>query len=316
MRVLILGYSSIVQRRVLPALARLGVTTVDIATKTRAQAVTWPAGMRGECFTDYETALDSGRPDLVYVSTVNTHHARWAEEALLRGRNVVVDKPACLALPQAERLLELAAQQNVCLAEAAVFGYHPQIVEIRRIFADAGSRPTRISGTFSFPPLAMDNFRYRESLGGGALFDLGVYALGPGRLFFGAEPREIICRVVDRAEEVETSFSVMAIYPGGRSLVGNFGFNTGYRNHLEVLGPQVVVALDNVFTTPANLDNVLYVNRNGEAGMVSISAADPFEQFLQAVFRALDSEHYEALAQDFLANAQLMHRLRRAAATG
>src|SRR5207248_10888592 len=122
---------------------------------------------------------------------VNGEHLRWAQRALGQGRHVVVDKPAFLGLEQADRMLELAAKQGVCLAEATVFAYHPQVEFIRQQFRVADSAPCHVTATFSFPSMDPDNFRYRRALGGGALWDLGPYAAAVGRVFLDDEPASV-----------------------------------------------------------------------------------------------------------------------------
>jgi predicted dehydrogenase len=312
MRILLVGYSEIAQRRILPALAKLGLDGIDVASRTRADAVALPPGITGHVFDDYEAALATSEADVAYISTVNSTHVYWAERALRRGYHVIVDKPACTKLEDARRLVALAQRQGRCVAESTVYGYHPQIQAARQAFLEAHSQPTRLMATFSFPPLPADNFRYREDLGGGALWDLGPYAVTPGRLFFEAEPEEILCRVTARGDEVETSFSVMATYPGGRSMVGHFGFTTGYHNRLEVLGPHVTVAFDRAFTTPDTLANILHINQHNQARTVTIPPADSFACFFRAVLSAIDTGQFERLSLALLSDVTALHQLRRA----
>src|SRR5688500_20280379 len=79
------------------------------------------------------------------------------------------------------------------------------------------------------------NFRYRECYGGGALWDLGPYAVSVGRILFGGEPTAIAGQVLTRGgpDDVDTAFNLAATYSDGRSAVGHFGFNTVYRNRLD-----------------------------------------------------------------------------------
>ena len=313
MKLLLIGYSRIAQKRVLPALAEGGISGVDVASRTRAAEVALPEGIAGRVYGDYETALGESDADLVYVSTVNATHAEWAEKALQHGFHVVVDKPACTSLSDTQRLLDLAQQQNRCLAESTVYGYHPQIEAARQAFVEADSRPIKITATFSFPPLPADNFRYRAAFDGGALWDLGPYAVTPGRLFFSVEPEEVVCRITERGDEVEMAFSVLATYAGGRSMVGHFGFNTGYRNRLDILGPHVTVTIDRAFTTPPDLANELHINQRNQPKVVAVPPADQFALFLRAVVAAIETGQHGPLAEDMLADARALHRLRQAA---
>ncbi|AUX44414.1 oxidoreductase [Sorangium cellulosum] len=314
MKVLLLGNSSLVRRRVLPALARLGVRDIDVASVSRGADVALPPGATGRRYDDYRAALERSDAALVYVSTVNSTHEELAEGALDRGFHVVVDKPACLSVEASRRLVRLARQRGRCLAEATVYGYHPLYREVRRIFSEAGRSPTRLTATFSFPPLHPDNYRYRAALGGGSLLDLGPYAVTPGRLLFGsAEPASIACRVVERAGEVDASFSVLMGFPGGRSLVGHYGMTTGYQNRLDVLGPDVVVSIDRAFSPPADLPIQLGVLERDRRRTVEVPAADSFAEFFRAVFEAIERGDHDGLAGDLLADAILLEALRRAA---
>ena len=72
MRLLILGYSSIVERRVIPAAAKVGaIEEISIASKSRPEPDGWPK--RGRFFDDYEAALRDSDSDLVYLSLPNAH---------------------------------------------------------------------------------------------------------------------------------------------------------------------------------------------------------------------------------------------------
>lgn len=290
MSVLCLGFSRIVQRRVLPALESLPqVNRIEIASRRGRPDNTLLTPKVGRCFDDFATALATSDCDLVYVSTVNSEHAAWVEQALASGFHTVVDKPSFLTLEDAERLLRQAAESELCLAEATVYTAHPQIEQCRQIFARADSHPARIATLFSMPPLASDNFRYQRQLGGGALWDLGPYAVSLGRVFFDDPPDIVQCVVLSRAgtDRVETAFSAQMMYPGGRSLVGHFGFDTEYRNEATLLGPGAAVRVSRIFTTPPTLTNELEVHVSNQASRPAAPSADGFACFLEDVLERI-----------------------------
>ena len=313
--VLCLGFSRIVQRRVLPALERVaGVARVEIASRRGEPDREHLPAKVGGCHDGFAAGLETG-PDLVYVSTVNSEHAEWTERALEHGCHVIVDKPSFIRLGDAERLTALAAERRSCLAEATVYAAHPQIELCRQTFADAGTRPTKISALFSMPPLAPDNFRYRAELGGGALWDLGPYAVSLGRLFFESEPTAAHCQPVPRGEtEVETAFSVLVSYPEGRSLSGHFGFDTEYRNEVTLLGAGAAVRVERIFTTPPELDNERTVHAGNRESRRRAPAADSFTCFLEDVVgRVRSGEGFTELGERLLQDARALAALRRAA---
>ena len=306
LRALILGNSAIVAKRVAPALdATDGISGVDTASLRTP----------GATFDNYEAALASSDAELVYVSLVNSDHALWSKRALESGRHVIVDKPAVLHHREAQELAELSSARGLCIAEATAYAKHPQIEQISKLYKDEGSRPTRITATFSFPPLPDDNFRYRRDLGGGAIYDLGPYAVSPGRLFFGSSPIDVECRVLATggADDVPIAFSVMMNYDGGCSMVGTFGFDTAYCNRLSILGEGLGVDVDRVFTTPENLENELRISRPTGNSAVKTSAGDCFQLFFEDVLQKISDDDLEGFRNDMLADASAIDRLRESA---
>lgn len=314
MKVLLLGYSQNVRERVLPALAGLGLDKVDLASTSRAGSAQLLPGMAGKIFDDYAEAIKRSKADLVWVSTVSSTHAAWAAEALGRGRHVVVDKPAGISLELVQRALELAQARNLLLAEAQAWTYHPQVDAARQAIAEADSAPAHLLAAYSFPPLAESNFRYQRALGGGALNDLGPFAVSAGRVFFAAEPEEICCRVTALGQEVDTAFSLMLTYPEGRSLTGHFGFDAGYVNHLRVLAPQAGARLERAFSPAADQAALVETRHFAKEAKVEVAPADAFALFLRAVMQAINSGRHQDLARDLLSDARVLERLKRTAA--
>ena len=312
MKALLLGHSRIGQRRVLPALRALPqVSAVAVASRH------WRPGPRetagAELYADYETAIAASGAELAYVSLENSEHALWAERALARGMHVVVDKPATLTAADARRLIALARKQQRCLAEATVFAWHPQIEAMHKAFGDAGTRPQRLFAVFSFPPLDAGDFRYRKERGGGALYDLGPYAVAASRLFFGRAPRSVACEVLSRrADGVDTAFSVLMTYEEGGSLAGHFGFDTEYQNRILAFGPGIAAELERAFTLPADAAGRLLLRRGNVASELAVAPADAFACFLGAVLQAIGRGQWSAFADALGADAALLEKMRAA----
>jgi dTDP-3,4-didehydro-2,6-dideoxy-alpha-D-glucose 3-reductase len=315
LNVLILGHSSIAQRRVVPALRTLPeIGRIDVATRKAVDgaAIEWP---HGSVYGHYQQALHDSDAELVYVSLVNSEHERWTEAAIDAGRHVVVDKPAFLGVSATERLLDKAERRRVCLAEATVWASHPQIQCALELFEAADSAPKRISAEFCFPALDPSNFRYQRALGGGALWDVGAYAVSVGRAFFGGESTDVACQVLEYGgpDAVETAFSALLSYPNGRSVVGQFGFNSIYRNRVDVLGERLGVEIDRVYTTPPDVANELKVTRPDGVSTVAAPKGDSFAAFFDHVRERIEAREWRQLADDIVVDARILDRLRRAA---
>ena len=312
MNILILGFSNLVRRRVLPALLDIdSVTGVDIASRHGVDNAQLPETWKGNLYADYSTALANTDAQLVYVSLVNSLHEQWAESALLAGKHLIIDKPAALSLTAAEHLASIAQKQDVCLAEATVFNHHPQYDAIQGMAAGT-ARYTRVNTAFSFPPFAAGDFRNFPELGGGALLDLGPYAAATSRLFFTEAPNRVVCRINSRHPEtgIETAFSILADFPDGGSYTGHFGFDTEYVNRLTVFGPGILVTLDRAYTTPPELENTIDIRRSNVASTISAPAGDAFNRFFEHALACIEKNSWRSLSSAMLQDAAFREQLR------
>jgi predicted dehydrogenase len=315
MRLLILGYSSVVRRRVLPAARALpAINGICIASRSHgpdsAEAgVTW--------FADYDDAIVASGADLVYVSGVNSDHHQWVARALEQGSHVAVDKPALPDVRAAEAMVTLARRRGRGLAEATVFPFHPQFASVRAFVAGQDAAATRVTATFSIPPLPPEDFRYRPDCGGGSLADLGPYAVAVNRLVFDAAPETVSCRILTRSGSpaVDTSFSVLMTHRSGGSMIGHFGFVTAYQNRLSLLTPSCAVDVDRIFTSAPDVPGGVRVRDAAGERVVPTPAADAFAEFLGAFTGAIARDECEPFASALLADAALLDRLRAASST-
>lgn len=318
MDVLVVGVSSIVIRRVIPALARLDdVSRIHLASRRAVDSSILPPQKRGQVFESYESGLAKLAGGLAYISLPNSLHAIWACRALGAGFHVVVDKPAGTTVQEVEEMIALASHQGLCLAESTVWTFHPQFRCVRDLLSAHGEHITRATATFSFPPLPSDNFRNDPKLGGGCLLDLGPYAASCGRYFFGSPPDEVVGRFLTRDAQtgLETAFSVLATYPGGQCFVGHFGFNTEYRNSLHLLGPGVSVDFDRAFTTPPDCTPQISCRRKSRSEPIASPAGDSFELFCEHVLSGIREKNWQPMAEAMLQDAQFIEQLRTSAET-
>ena len=293
MHLLILGYSSIVRRRVLPAARSVAAfDAISVASRSHGAAgpesgVTW--------YSDYDSALASSGARVVYVSGVNSAHGQWMAAALDRGCHVIVDKPALPDLRSTDAMVAHARQRGLGVAEATVFPFHPQVARLKALVADAGPESMRAYATFSVPPLPAGDFRYRSEFGGGSLSDLGPYAVAANRLLFGAAPATVTCRVLTSTESppVDTSFSVLMTHDSGASIAGHFGFMTAYQNRLSVLTASRSIDVDRIFSSLPGVAATLRVRDASGDEVVTAPAADAFARFLEAFAGAVERNDFQ-----------------------
>lgn len=122
--------------------------------------------------------------DLVYVATPHSHHYDMTREALLAGKPCLVEKAFMANYRQAKAIVDLSRERGVFLAEAIWTRYQPVVKMVRDLISSGRiGTPRLVTATLGYSmgdkPRIM-----RPDLCGGALLDLGVYALNFVRMFF------------------------------------------------------------------------------------------------------------------------------------
>lgn len=137
----------------------------------------------------YSELIADADVDLVYVATPHSHHFDVTREALLAGKPCLVEKAFMANYRQAKEIVDLAHDQKVFLAEAIWTRYLPVVGMVRELIGKGliGS-PRLVTATLGYSMGEKPRIM-RADLCGGALLDLGVYALNFVRMFF---PSEII----------------------------------------------------------------------------------------------------------------------------
>ncbi|MGY4237939.1 NDP-hexose-3-ketoreductase [Bradyrhizobium sp. USDA 4449] len=303
MRLLILGYSSIAERRVMPAAAKVSaITEVAIASKSRPRPADWPKA--GRFFTDYEEALREANANIVYLSLPNAMHEHWLMAALAAGKHVVVDKPALITSEASQRAVAAARAAGRVVAEATVFGHHPLFTHIARLVAANGPL-TQVAAQFIIPPLPTDNFRNHAELGGGCLLDMGPYAAATIRILGGGPASHLTAIGGGRHPQtgVDMGFSVQARLASGGVFSGHYSFEGEYQNRLLVVARSASILVERLFSPPADFRLELRQRvRNAESVEV-IEPADTFANFLALVTAAIDGGDHEVFYRDLLMDA-------------
>jgi len=319
MDVLLIGVSSLVRRRVLPALLKLErVASIHVASRRPFEASLVPPERLGRYWQGYGEALQECPPCLAYVSLPNAMHAEWARAALAGGFHVIVDKPAFTAdCSQAQALVDLARGESRVLAEADVWSWHPLAQRAREAADTGGLAPRAVIATFTSPAMDPGDFRYRKELGGGALLDRGSYAASCGRFFFSEEPVAVSCAILGYSEAagVDTSFSVVLHYPGG-VLFGYFSLESEYQNRVEIIGSSVACSVDRVFTPPADYAGSICVRSANRLSRVDVPAADSFAAFVDDVLDAIEQRDCCRHSSLLLEDARVLERLARSVVGG
>ena len=106
-KLLIIGYSSFVRRRIEPSLKKNKLFDYCISSKSNKINKN-----KKILFNNYEEALKKFVPEIVYISTVNSLHYSYAKKILNKGFNIIIDKPATLNIKTTKTLSKIAKKKK------------------------------------------------------------------------------------------------------------------------------------------------------------------------------------------------------------
>jgi dTDP-3,4-didehydro-2,6-dideoxy-alpha-D-glucose 3-reductase len=310
--VLIIGYSSIASRRIIPALHALDPRMrIDIASLSKRP----PDTLRetGEIFDDYARGLSGSPAEIAYVSLHNAAHFKWVMKALSSGRHVIVDKPAFLRLEEAEQALDLAHKAGRHIVEATVFNYHAQFLELDRFIAQHGPIQS-LSVEFIIPQLPDNNFRVHANLGGGCFADMSPYAAAIVRLFGEGDPLELSAAGVrNQPAAADSAFSMLAAFVNGTRITGHFCIEGSYRNRMTFMARDAICEVDRVLSPPPDLPPSWRVTRDNKETIRTLDPDDAFRSFFAQTLKVIDDPSDSTLENILMQDAKFRDRLARIA---
>ena len=181
----------------------------------RAEALRAAHGF-ARAYGSYESMLADPAVDVVYVATPNSLHHAHVRAALLAGRHVVCEKPFTMTAAEAEDLFALARERGLFVLEAVWTRFQPCVARMREVVASGEiGAPRLLQATFALNIAAKERLR-SPALGGGALLDLGIYALHFADLHFGLDVSRLSSHATLTPEGVDDQSAIALEYRDGR----------------------------------------------------------------------------------------------------
>lgn len=164
----------------------------------------------------YEDLVSDPEVDLVYVATPHSHHYQHAMLALEHSRPVLVEKAFTANAGQAARLLDYARSRGLFITEAIWTRYMPLSRKVSELL-ESGiiGEPRVLTATLCYMMEHKERI-VRPELCGGALLDLGVYALNFARMYFGTDIEKTVSNVLMGPTGVDLHECISLTYSGGR----------------------------------------------------------------------------------------------------
>lgn len=145
------------------------------------------------CYTDEDTFINDQAINVVYVSTYGNFHFHQIMKCLKKGKHVFCEKAMFTNSEEAKVAFAYASNHNLFLGEANTLFYMPLYKEINKMIKnDAIGNLKMIRAEFgSLKKEDQELAVYRTDRAGGALLDIGIYALTASLLYMGTEVKQI-----------------------------------------------------------------------------------------------------------------------------
>ena len=149
--------------------------------------------------------------DIIYISTPHNTHIEYLRKALKSGKHVLCEKSITLNSDELDEAIALAEENHVVLAEAMTIFHMPIYKELNKIIESGKLGDLKlIQMNFgSYKEYDMTNRFFNKNLAGGAMLDIGVYALSFVRWFMSSRPTEILSQVKYAPTGVDEQASIL-----------------------------------------------------------------------------------------------------------
>lgn len=180
------------------AMVKNGRRLYAVGNRTHEKAVAFAEKYGIEkVYDDFNDMFTDPDVDIIYITTPHNTHIDFMKKAIENKKHILVEKSITLNSEELSEAVELAKKNGVVIGEAMTIYHMPIFKELKKILdSDELGRVNLITANFgSFKPYDMSNRFFNRNLAGGAMLDIGVYALSLVRYFFDSSPNETFSQV-------------------------------------------------------------------------------------------------------------------------
>lgn len=206
----------VIANQLAQALQAQGSSLYSVANRTYDKAVAFAEKYGiGKVYEDIDEVFTDESVDIIYISTPHNTHIKYLRKALAAGKHVLCEKSITLNSQELEEAIKLAEDNHVILAEAMTIYHMPVYKKLNEIIASGALGELKLlqMNFGSYKEYDMNNRFFNRNLAGGAMLDIGVYALSFVRWFFSEKPNQILSQVKYAPTGVDEQASILLKNP-------------------------------------------------------------------------------------------------------
>ena len=239
-----------VNERLLPAIIEASNSQLVAIASRRAGAAKAtlekyaPYHQNVMCYDDMNALINDKNVEAIYCPMANEEHAEWALKAINAGKHVLIEKPMATRIQDIDAIEAAAKNNKVKVMEGFMYRFHPQHKRVQEIVENGligDVLSARASYSFLMKQARMYRINRSMADGGGAMWDIGPYAIHSLRWCFGLEAKSVIAhaKLNEHGADIVTNGVLdFGNDPQGRARFGNFdiSFERSRKSEYEIIG--------------------------------------------------------------------------------
>ena len=297
-KLLVVGYSKFVEKRLVSSLKRIKKIDYRICSKTKVKD--------NIQYNNYLEGLKFN-PDLIYISLTNHLHFKFARLFLKKGYNVVIDKPITESFVKTRELIKIAKSKKLLLSEATLFNYHTVFQQIIKMMG--GKKKIEfLQSNFNIPQVKL--LKEINLTKSDCFMDMSPYAAALIRLYLDNKNLSIKFdyKKFSNNKNIK-SFYVLANDKNIRYF-GNFSFGNEYLSQIVFFSQKKIIYLPNqAFALPSSKKIKITIKENNKFKFFTVKKDDCIYNYLTEVLTALKNKKYDNFYNKLIQDAQIRDNL-------
>lgn len=275
-RYAVVGLGNIAQSAVLPAFKNAAnnsvLTTLISEDKQKLKVLGKKYKISNTyLFDEMEQCFQNQEIDAIYIATPNDQHRGIVELAAKYKINVLCEKPMAVSSEDCLYMDQVAKKNNIKMMVAYRLHFESANLEAIEMCRHGQLGDLKFfNSTFSYQVKDKKNIRLNPTaVGGGPLYDIGIYCINASRYLFKAEPIEVVGFSVtsDDPRFINTQETTSAIlrFPNEKLAAFTISFGAFDSSDYEIIGEKGRIRLENAYEYAAPMELRTFLQSKGEA---------------------------------------------------
>lgn len=215
-------------------------------------------------YRQYDQCLREGHIDAVYIALPNSLHRDYAVRAAQAGIHVLCEKPMAVTERECRAMIQATERAKTKLMIAYRLHFEEANINTMALAQSGKLGNLRLFNSIFTMQVREGNIRVEAELGGGSLYDIGVYCINAARYIFQANPTRVSACTVKgtdrRFREVDEMATAWLEFPGNRLATFACSFGAADVSAYEVVGTEGHVRMDPAYEYVGELEQNVVLN--------------------------------------------------------